>query len=218
MDFLSGFIGSRTKLMSRTWGSLTIEAATFSAAADGDLVIEVGMPSPTSELLLRIHSECVFAEVFDSDLCDCADQLEHAMKRLTIAGNGMLIYLRLDGRGAGLAAKVKATALEIEGVDTFLSREKIGVPPEGRDFRSIGTYLRERGFARIRLLTNNPLKVRGLQSAGLEVETEPLLVTEPSAKVRQLYRAKAEKFGHTIPRHIINATSGDLSAPSLPES
>lgn len=202
MDYLSQFIGARTPLPSNKWGMLAVEAASFSPAADGDLVVEVGEISPAEELLLRIHSECVFGEVFASTLCDCGAQLDLAMVRLLQEGSGMLIYLRFDGRGAGLSAKVKATALEVAGTDTFSSREAIGVAPESRDFGPIGEYLVARGFRRIRLLTNNPLKVKGLSDAGLIVEAEPLLVSGPSKAVKQLYRAKRERFGHSIPSEV----------------
>lgn len=203
MDYLRDYVSARTPLYSRKWGTLQVESASFSPARDGDLVVEVGTLDDQEELLLRIHSECTFGQVFSSDLCDCAEQLERAMDRLVTHGRGMLVYLRFDGRGAGLAAKVKATALEMNGMDTYSSREAVGAPPEAREFRSVGEYLRRRSFTRVRLLTNNPLKAGGLQEAGLKVETESLLVPDPSVKVRHLYRTKRERFNHDIPEALI---------------
>src|SRR5258708_187373 len=111
------FLGSTAQFDSRRWGRITTESVTFTDAIDGDLAVYFGQPFTTPDPLVRIHSECVFAEVLDSDLCDCADELRMALELLSREGNGILLYLRLDGRGAGLAAKVKATALEVEGLD-----------------------------------------------------------------------------------------------------
>jgi 3,4-dihydroxy 2-butanone 4-phosphate synthase/GTP cyclohydrolase II len=198
MDFLEKFLGSQATINSRTWGKLTIESVSFTPATDGDLVVIIGQPFEQEKPLIRIHSECVFAEVFDSDLCDCADQFKLAMKRLTDNEHGLLFYLRFDGRGAGLAAKVKATALEVAGMDTYDSRVHIGVAPEGRDFGNIGEYLKNHGVNKARLLTNNPIKGKALEQVGLTLEYEPLIVDNPNENVRKLYSTKAEKFNHTI--------------------
>jgi len=198
MQYLDKFLGSRATIHSRTWGELTLESASFTPASDGDLVVLIGNPFTQEIPLVRIHSECVFAEVFDSDLCDCADQFRLAMNRLIDNKHGLMFYLRFDGRGAGLAAKVKATALEVEGMDTYESRVQIGVPPEGRDFRNIGKYLRKHGVSKLKLLTNNPRKGVDLEQVGLAVEYEPLIVENPSENVRKLYRTKADKFNHKI--------------------
>ncbi|MCP4550330.1 MAG: GTP cyclohydrolase II RibA [bacterium] len=197
-DYLAGRLGSRASIRSRTWGDMTVESASFTDAVDGDLVVFIGDPIHQEKPLVRIHSECVFAEVFDSDLCDCADQLEMALNRIAAEGHGIFLYLRLDGRGAGLAAKVQATALEVQGVDTFDSRVAIGVDPEGRDFSSVGEYLLGLGMTKIRLLTNSPDKIGPLESLGISVTAVPLTVPEPSEKVMSLYRTKREKFGHEI--------------------
>jgi len=199
MDFTKYFLGSKATINSRTWGKLTFEAASFTQATDGDLIVIIGEPFNQTVPLVRIHSECIFAEVFDSDLCDCADQLQLAMKRLTEEQNGLLFYLRFDGRGAGLAAKVKATALEIQGINTYDSRIRIGVPPESRNFEKIGEYLTGHGIKKVRLLTNNPNKGKDLNSSGIEVIYEPLLINNPNQNVKLLYQTKAKKFNHVIP-------------------
>src|SRR4030066_541725 len=97
-------------------------------------------------VLVRIHSECVFAEAFDSALCDCGDQLHMALSMIKNEGHGLLFYLRLDGRGIGLSAKVMATSLEVNGGDTYESRVQLNLSPEARSFDIIGKYLNERGF------------------------------------------------------------------------
>jgi GTP cyclohydrolase II len=198
-QFLHDFIGATATIPSKTLGQLKVEAASFTAAIDGDLVVHFGKPFEQTEPLIRIHSECVFGELLHSDLCDCAEQLSKAMDRLRREGDGLLFYIRLDGRGAGLAAKVKATALEVAGVDTFESRIKIGVAPEGRDFSAIGRYLFERGVRQVRLLTNSPQKCANLKETGINVTMEHLLVEPSSVAVRQLYRTKKERFHHDRP-------------------
>ena len=198
-DLLTGFVGATASIPSRTLGELTVEAASFTDAIDGDLIVRFGKPFEKAAPLVRIHSECVFAQVLDSSLCDCADQLHMALRRLREEGHGLLFYLRLDGRGAGLAAKVKATALEVAGVDTYESRVQIGVAPEGREFSAIGQYLTRGGVRRVRLLTNNPEKAAGLRKAGLEVTTERLIVEPSSEAVRLLYQIKRDRFHHDIP-------------------
>lgn len=196
-NYLS-FLGAHATFNSRKWGSLTVESASFTPAADGDLVVYIGDISNVERPYVRIHSECVFAEAFDSDFCDCADQLDMAMRRLVITG-GILFYLRFDGRGAGLSAKVKATDMEINGMDTFESRMHIGVPPEGRDFSAIGKYLLGKNIDKVTLLSNSPNKSGDLIKAGVNVITEPLFVNNPNQNVQRLYKTKVDKFQHIIP-------------------
>lgn len=199
MNEYKRFLGARTTLNSRVWGKMTVESASFTPASDGDLVVYFGEGETTQERpVVRIHSECVFAEVFDSDFCDCADQLYYAMDYLRKT-NGILFYLRFDGRGAGLSAKVKATELEMRGIDTYTSRVMIGVPPEGRDFSPIADYLLARGITKITLLTNSPDKLGDLVNRGIDVETLPLYVDTPNDNVQKLYDTKVKKFKHLIP-------------------
>jgi GTP cyclohydrolase II len=201
-DYLR-YLGSRVQLKSRRWGNLTFESVNFTSAVDGDLAVYIGNPLEQERPLVRIHSECVFGEMFDSELCDCADQFSLAMHRLREEGHGILFYLRLDGRGAGLAAKVKATALEVEGMDTYKSRIAIGVPPEGRDFRAVGDFLKSKNVNSVRLLTNNPNKAQDLERAGVVATVEPLIVKHPSHSVMRLYETKRQRFGHLIPDEVI---------------
>lgn len=196
MNYLR-FIGERATFNSKTWGPITVESVSFTPAADGDLVAYIGDIKKQERVYVRIHSECVFAEAFDSDFCDCAEQFKMAMNKLVQTG-GVLFYLRFDGRGAGLSAKVKATALEVQGMDTYQSRLEIGVPPEGRDFTKIGEYLLSRDIKKITLLTNSPNKISDLRNAGVDVETEPLFVGNPNPNIRKLYETKVKEFGHKI--------------------
>ncbi|WP_083928545.1 GTP cyclohydrolase II RibA [Marinobacterium rhizophilum] len=192
------FLGERATIPSRVWGEITVESVELTDAVDGDLVLLKGDPFSAEAPLVRIHSECVFAEAFDSALCDCADQMHMALSEICKEGCGILFYLRIDGRGAGLSAKVKATALEVEGMDTHDSRISIGVSPDNRSFQKVAEYLVRNSVRKVRLLTNNPDKANGLKEFGIEVETASLRVPNPSDEVASLYRTKAEKFGHLI--------------------
>lgn len=192
------FIGAKASFESKKWGKLTVESQSFTPATDGDLVVFVGDNIDLSKPLVRIHSECVFAETFASNFCDCAEQLDLAMDYILKNGGGIVFYLRFDGRGAGLSAKVKATALETQGYDTYESRKMIGVEPEGRDFKRIAKYLKDNGMTDIRLLTNNPDKIEGLRKYGINVTPEPLIVDSDNTNIKRLYETKAEKFGHHI--------------------
>jgi 3,4-dihydroxy 2-butanone 4-phosphate synthase/GTP cyclohydrolase II len=196
-DYLK-FLGSQTVLNSKKWGKLKVESASFTPASDGDMVVYIGEPLKEERPLVRIHSECVFAEVFDSDFCDCADQLSLAMDTLKCEKNGILFYLRFDGRGAGLSAKIKATSLEMDGKDTFESRVEIGVAPEGRDFSNIALFLLDKGVKKITLLTNNPIKLSDLENNGIDVKIKSLIIDNPNKNVEKLYQTKVNKFNHTI--------------------
>jgi|GEM_PF-1302474 len=205
------FQGSITPLPTRKHGLIKVESAYLSGAIDGDLIAYFGTPSSVSHPLVRIHSECVFAEVFESRLCDCKEQLDLVLERFKLERHGILIYLRIDGRGEGLSAKVKATELEVNGVDTYESRLAIGVQPESRSFKNVGNFLYSKGYRKIRLLSNNPDKVTGVQSAGIEVIQESLIVDSINPEIRRLYATKAKRFRHIIPGHYFNDDQGEFN-------
>lgn len=198
-DYLTGFVGSQARIPTRRWGTLTFEAASLSPTIDGDLVAYFGSPLTEERPLVRIHSECVFSEAFGSKICDCTQQRQIALEIMKKEHSGVFFYLRFEGRGAGLAAKVKATALEVSGTDTYDSRVAIGVSPESRDFSGVGHFLLNKGIRKIRLLTNNPGKAKHIRDTGIDVEVVPIFVPNPNVEVADLYKTKKEKFGHSIP-------------------
>src|SRR5438552_190477 len=140
MNYRRGFIGSSANIHTQRWGTLRMEAAALTEAIDGDLVVYVGDPGGVPEPLVRIHSICTFSDVFGGDMCECSAQLDFAMARFLSEGRGLLFYLRMEARGVGLAAKVKATALEVQGRDTYESRVEIGVSPDARDYRRVARF------------------------------------------------------------------------------
>jgi GTP cyclohydrolase II len=146
--------------------------------------------------LVRIHSRCMYSEVFDSRECDCGWQLRRSRQLLTLQG-GVLIYLDQEGRGAGLWAKAEAYRMNQEdGLDTFEAYEKLGLPPDSRDYADAAQLLKELGLHSVRLLTNNPDKIAALEQAGLTVTRVPLKADPTPATLAYLQAKKLH--GHLL--------------------
>jgi GTP cyclohydrolase II len=160
---------------------------------------DLGM-SPTGDgaVLVRVHSECWTGEVMRSLKCDCRDQLDQAMRAITHAGRGVVVYLRQEGRGIGLGNKVRAYALQSDGVDTVDANRILGFADDARRYDVAAAILRDLGVRRARLLTNNPLKVRGLEAGGIQVAERIAIKSEPNAHNAEYLAAKAKKLGHEL--------------------
>lgn len=149
-------------------------------------------------VLIRIHSECLTSEVFGSLLCDCREQLHFALKKITDAGAGILIYLRQEGRDIGLTNKIRAYSLQQQGLDTIDANLRLGLPIDNRSFDIAAEILSQHGVSSARLMTNNPDKVADLEAAGIEVvERVPLDVPMRRENERYL-RTKADRLGHLL--------------------
>lgn len=150
--------------------------------------------------LVRIHSACLTGDAFGSIRCDCGPQLHHAIELVAAAGAGLLIYLPGDeGRGIGLVEKIRAYALQDAGLDTVAANHALGFPADLRDYAAAVAVLRARGVARLRLLTNNPWKVRALEEAGIRVEERvPHAVGRTDAN-RGYLATKKHLLGHLVP-------------------
>jgi 3,4-dihydroxy 2-butanone 4-phosphate synthase/GTP cyclohydrolase II len=157
---------------------------------------EIRSDQPT---LVRVHSECLTGDAFGSLRCDCGEQLQTALKMIQEEGSGILLYMRQEGRGIGLLNKIRAYSLQdSEGLDTVEANERLGFPPDARDFGVGAQILVNLGVSQLRLLTNNPKKRAGLEGYGLEItELVPLEMT-PNAKNLEYLRTKREKLGHIL--------------------
>jgi 3,4-dihydroxy 2-butanone 4-phosphate synthase / GTP cyclohydrolase II len=157
-----------------------------------------GTLRPGDVPLVRVHSQCLTGDVFQSERCDCGEQLDHAMRILESLGQGVIVYMHQEGRGIGLANKIRAYALQDQGRDTVEANLELGFEEDLRDYGISAQILRDLGLRRVRLLTNNPRKVLGLQGYGIEVaERVPLEVPPRSGNLAYL-RTKQEKLGHLL--------------------
>ncbi|WP_088833474.1 bifunctional 3,4-dihydroxy-2-butanone-4-phosphate synthase/GTP cyclohydrolase II [Paenibacillus tyrfis] len=148
--------------------------------------------------LVRVHSECLTGDVFHSHRCDCGPQLAAALKQIEEAGSGVLLYMRQEGRGIGLINKLKAYKLQEQGLDTVDANLKLGFAPDLRDYGIGAQILKDLGIGRIRLMTNNPRKIRGLEGYGLEVDERVPLQMEENEDNTNYLHTKQAKLGHLL--------------------
>ncbi|MCC6239553.1 MAG: bifunctional 3,4-dihydroxy-2-butanone-4-phosphate synthase/GTP cyclohydrolase II [Phycisphaerales bacterium] len=149
-------------------------------------------------VLVRVHSECLTGDVFGSGRCDCGDQLAAAMQAIDKAGKGVLVYLRQEGRGIGLSNKLHAYKLQDQGLDTVEANIKLGLPVDKRDYGIGSQILRDLGLRQLRVMTNNPKKIHGLDGFGLTVVEEVPIRVEASQHNRKYLETKKNRMGHRL--------------------
>jgi GTP cyclohydrolase II len=176
--------------------------------------IIVGKPDYAQPVLVRLHSACLTGDVFGSRRCDCGDQLKLAVKRLEHAGAGVILYLPQEGRGVGLANKMRAYQKQDEGLDTVDANTSLGFQDDERDYKMAGRMLQMLGCRRVTLLTNNPAKLEGLAQAGIEIAGRMPIETPVNADNLRYMRAKAARAGHQLD-HILSSLGQppELSEP-----
>lgn len=172
------------------------EVTTFDGLSDGREHLAIRLGSPSGVPLVRLHSECLTGDVLGSERCDCGPQLHEAVRRISATG-GYLLYLRQEGRGIGLYAKLDAYALQDQGLDTYEANLALGYAADARDYTAAAEMLGALGVSRLALHSNNPDKAEQLRAHGLEVELVPTAVHLSPANARYL-AAKARHGGHLV--------------------
>lgn len=172
----------------------------YESMLDGDhhVALILGEPEKSESVLVRVHSECLTGDVFHSMRCDCGNQLRRAMEMVGDEGTGVILYMRQEGRGIGLANKIHAYELQDGGLDTVEANEHLGFDADLRDYGVGAQILSDLGLSRIRLLTNNPRKVVGLEGYGLEIVKRLPIVCEPGEHNIRYLSTKQEKLGHDL--------------------
>jgi 3,4-dihydroxy 2-butanone 4-phosphate synthase/GTP cyclohydrolase II len=157
-----------------------------------------------SDVLVRVHSECLTGDVFHSLRCDCGEQLSSALAMIEREGEGVLLYLSQEGRGIGLLNKLRAYRLQEDGLDTVEANERLGLPADLRDYGIGAQILADLGLSSIRILTNNPKKIKGLEGYGLSVSAQLPIEHAPNAHNEAYLRTKAKRMGHTLHHQGLN--------------
>jgi 3,4-dihydroxy 2-butanone 4-phosphate synthase/GTP cyclohydrolase II len=172
----------------------------YRSLTDGQhhLALVLGDVTGRGPVLVRVHSECLTGDVFGSRRCDCGPQLHQAMRQIAEAGRGVIVYMRQEGRGIGLAPKIKAYKLQERGLDTVEANLKLGYKMDLREYGLGAQILVDLGLKTIRLLTNNPRKIVGLEGYGLEVIEQVPIRVAPNRHNARYLRAKREKMGHLV--------------------
>ncbi len=179
-------------------GEFTIYAFRNPENGEEAVALVAGDVSAEGVSLVRIHSQCLTGDTFASERCDCGDQLHEAMRLISESGRGVLVYQQQEGRGIGLLNKIRAYELQDQGLDTVDANIELGFEADQRDYRFPAEILKYLGAVRIRLLSNNPDKVSGLEGEGIKIEERVPLEIAPNSSTHDYLRIKKEKLGHIL--------------------
>ena len=182
------------------WGDFDCVAYRSEIDSETHLALVRGQPAGAANVLVRVHSECLTGDVFGSRRCDCGSQLHEAMRMISEAGVGVVVYLRgHEGRGIGIASKLDAYQLQDGGLDTVEANLHLGLPVDSREYGIGAQSLVDLGITTMRLLTNNPSKRGGLEGYGLEIVERVPILTEPTAENLRYLQTKRDRMGHELP-------------------
>jgi 3,4-dihydroxy 2-butanone 4-phosphate synthase/GTP cyclohydrolase II len=180
------------------FGEFTVIAYRSQTDPAEHLALVMGDVATDDPVLVRVHSQCLTGDVFHSLRCDCGEQVEMAMKRIAEEGRGVVLYMRQEGRGIGIHNKIKAYALQDKGLDTVEANLSLGFKADQRDYGVGAQILADLGIHNMRLMTNNPKKMSGLESYGLKITEQLPITTKPNPHNRRYLKTKQKKMGHLL--------------------
>jgi 3,4-dihydroxy 2-butanone 4-phosphate synthase/GTP cyclohydrolase II len=180
------------------FGNFEIHAYDDRTEQKTPIALVLGVIGDGKSVLVRIHSSCLTGDVFHSARCDCGPQLHSAMERVAAEGRGVILYLNQEGRGIGLANKIRAYALQDQGYDTVEANERLGFGADQREYGLGVEILRDLGVKSMRMLTNNPRKLAGVENHGMSVSELVPIEIPASESTRRYLRTKKEKLGHLL--------------------
>ena len=180
------------------WGDFQIAAYRSLTTKEEFVVLFLGEMQRDVPTLVRIHSQCLTGDVFGSTKCDCGRQLHQTMQMINQEGRGAIVYQQQEGRGIGIVNKIRAYALQDQGADTVEANEKLGLAVDLRDYRQCAEILFDLGLCRVKVISNNPLKLRALEEAGLTIVERVSIEVDSSEAAADYLRTKKEKLGHLL--------------------
>jgi len=180
------------------WGDFLIAGYRSKTSDEDFVVLYKGELRPDRPTLVRIHSQCLTGDVFGSSKCDCGAQLHRTLQMIQEEGRGAIVYQQQEGRGIGILNKIRAYALQDAGADTVEANERLDLPVDARDYRQCAEVLFDLGLCKVKVISNNPGKLRALEEAGLEIVERVSIEVESSEPAARYLQTKKEKMGHLL--------------------
>jgi len=180
------------------WGDFRIAGYRSKTSDEEFVVLYKGELRPDVASLVRIHSQCLTGDVFGSSKCDCGAQLHRTLEMIQEEGRGAIVYQQQEGRGIGILNKIRAYALQDAGADTVEANERLDLPVDARDYRQCAEVLFDLGLCKVKVISNNPGKLRALQEAGLEIVERVSIEVESSEPAARYLQTRKDKMGHLL--------------------